>query len=216
MGWSPWAFLLDFLISDFRSESVSPDVKQVCLDLPRVNSFMRNPSDLWKGISALKKLDPDAVVSLNFPAQTLVWLAQVAGLNTWHVISERQEHLGSSSRVRARRSMYRRASLVTANTAATAESIAAHGLLSRNRVVVVPNIVETPARLSCPIDRAAFKWICIARLDEQKDVATLVRACRLLRRLPVSFELSIVGDGIYADDLGLLIEREGSQQSQRC
>ncbi len=196
--------------ADFLVDRVSKDVNYVCLDMSNVGAFTRNPKELRRCVRILKDLGPESVISLNFPAQFLVFASQNLGLLVNHVISERQESLGGRARVLLRHAMYRKASKITANTRATAEAIRVAHLASASDVVIVPNIVEAANLASLVSASGRFNWIAIGRLDRQKDFESLLRAMKIVSLAMPDVKLTIVGRGgeqaalsKLADHLGL-------------
>lgn len=162
---------------------------------------------------ARKALDGErtpVLVSLTWPANVLGWSLAALDGRLVHVLTERQSALGSRSRLLMRRLMYPRTRALATNTSATVESIRRAGLAAGRDIAVVPNFVDltVPSRIRRSGHRP-FRWICVARLTEQKDHKTLLRACALLQRRGMDFELRLVGVGALAASLGSAVHDHG-------
>lgn len=155
----------------------------------------------------------DAVYSFLTWTNILVAAAKLLGGRYVHVASEHAmaESLRSDggqlkALAKTLPVVYRRPDRIVVVSDAARGSLRAAGLLPRpDRTVTIPNPVDgveirrlggAPCDVAVPADRAVL--VCVARLHEQKDHLTLLRA---MTRLPDHYCLYLVGDGPLRDEL---------------
>jgi len=142
----------------------------------------------------IRAIDPDCVVSFLTRTNIIVLLA-TRRLRVRTLVSERNDpRLQRQGRAieAARRFLYRRASLVTANTRGALAAMADY--VPKERLAFLPNPLMVPNERRVA-DFPAPTFVTVARLVEQKGIDTLVRAAALsLPELP-GWRLAIVGDG---------------------
>lgn len=75
-------------------------------------------------------------------------------------------------------------------------------LLYKTNPIVIPNIVSVPNVLVSEktIDNNYFSWLCIGRLEEQKNIFVLIDAFKKLRQHQ-DIKLTIIGDGKLKSDI---------------
>jgi glycosyltransferase involved in cell wall biosynthesis len=142
----------------------------------------------------LAVVQPDCVFSF-LTRTNVIALMAARGMDLRIVISERndprlQRHPKAVET--ARRILYPRATVVTANTRGALEALEAY--VPKEKLAFLPNPLTVPAeRNVARFDAPTF--LTVARLVEQKGIDTLVRAAALaLPELP-GWRLAIVGDG---------------------
>lgn len=123
-----------------------------------------------------------------------------------------REHGDVSSRTLADKELERRtftaADACIVTTHAMAESVAEYAV-SRSRIAVVPNYVETDRlRPSYQFGNRHDRICFIGRLDDQKNVFALVEAMSA-----VPAELIMIGDGRHANAVKQLVDRNGARVS---
>ncbi len=151
----------------------------------------------------IRAIDPDCVVSFLTRTNIIVLLA-TRRLSVRTLVSERNDpRLQRQGRAieAARRFLYRRASLVTANTRGALAAMTDY--VPKERLAFLPNPLAVPADRSI----AEFHtptFLTVARLVEQKGIDTLLRAAAgALPELP-GWRLAIVGDGPLRSQLQAL------------
>lgn len=166
----------------------------------------------------------DAVYSFLTWTNVLVASARLLGGRYVHVASEHalaaslRSHGGQLRTIaRTLPVVYRRPDSIVLVSDAVRDSMRASGLLPRpERAVTIPNPVDgqgirrlaaEPAQISLPTPEGVV-LVCVARLHEQKDHLTLLRA---LARLPARYSLVIVGDGPLRSELREWADRLGVQ-----
>lgn len=80
------------------------------------------------------------------------------------------------------------------------------------KIEVIPNPISPPGAVAFPGERAAgAKWrlLCVARLEEQKNIESLLRAFSIVESKVVDWELRIVGEGSLRSMLIELTEELG-------
>lgn len=111
---------------------------------------------------------------------------------------------------------------VTAVSQDVAQAHLAAGMVSRNKLTVLPNGVDVEAwRPNASVGatvrqnigvRNEFLWLAAGRLDTVKDYSTLLRA---MHELPAWTRLVIAGEGPLQNDLRLLSARLGLERRVR-
>ncbi|MCW5716328.1 MAG: glycosyltransferase [Bauldia sp.] len=151
----------------------------------------------------IRAIQPDCVVSFLTRTNIIVLLA-TRRLRVRTLVSERNDpRLQRQGRAieAARRFLYRRASLVTANTKGALAAMADY--VPKEKLAFLPNPLVIPADRSAALFRAPT-FVTVARLVEQKGIDTLVRAAAIaLPDLP-GWRLTIVGDGPLRSQLEAL------------
>ena len=106
---------------------------------------------------------------------------------------------------------YRQCDLVIALTQQMVTELRRHWGVPENRIVLIPNGIRVEKHPDPVRNREANRIVCVARLEEQKDIATLLRAFAILRQ-NITCKLSIAGTGRLEKDLKTLtrtLEIEG-------
>ena len=169
----------------------------------------------------------DAVYSFLTWTNVLVALAKLLGGRYVHVASEhamaeslRSEDGRLKALARSLPVVYRWPDRLVVVSDAARSSLRAAGLLPRpERAVTIPNPVDgreirrlatAPCDVTVPAGETVL--VCVARLHEQKDHATLLRA---MARLPDRYGLVLVGDGPLRDELSEEVVRLGLQHRVR-
>ncbi|MDC5850448.1 glycosyltransferase family 4 protein [Vibrio europaeus] len=75
----------------------------------------------------------------------------------------------------------------------------------RNKMVVMPNPVKQPNRVSTTAVLAPNRLLTVGRLEEQKDHKTLIQAFSLIAERFPDWHLKIVGEGALENDIRKLI-----------
>ncbi len=161
-------------------------------------------------VSLLRDWQPHVLTSFMYHANLLGRLAgKWAGVPIV-VTSIRSERNGNASRDWLMRLTNWMDHCCTTNSREVAASLSKRGLLSTEKVRVIPNGVDVAA-LSAPADMrggirqelglapAEFVWLAIGRLLPQKDYPTLLRAFQPLANAPA--RLLIAGRGPLLDEL---------------
>lgn len=202
--------VLTMLPSNFNVDQLSADVKLVQVPFRQERTSPSNLRAICRYRAYLRRQAPDLIISFTFPSHLATWVALIAGPRIPHMVSERNQNLGSPLRVLLRRWMYRQLVMVSTNTSATAETIALNRLAPPPPVVVIPNAVNLP---DLPLPRrsqgGAFEWLCVARLDVQKGLPELLHACSIIQKSGASFRLRIVGDGPIRSEVEALVRDRG-------
>lgn len=186
-----------------RLADLDPTVEYVCLGMEPGHYGLRSLAAAFKKARrALVAREASHMVSFTQPANRLGWLLRASGVPARHVLSERTSYLGGFASVQFRRCLYRNAEVVVANTQATRQECIRHGLISEDRILVIPNAVHVPSAPNPPeIGISPFRWVCVARLDPDKDIASLLAACGHLRASGHDFVLDVAGGGQLRDAL---------------
>ena len=103
---------------------------------------------------------------------------------------------------------YARCDLVIALTREMMGELRNYWNLPDHKLCRIPNGVPVEATKNPPIALRARVIVCVARLEEQKDVATLLRAFSILREAH-DYTLEIAGDGRLRADLEALAAQLG-------
>jgi glycosyltransferase involved in cell wall biosynthesis len=153
-------------------------------------------------------VQPDCVFSF-LTRTNVIALMATRGMDIRTVISERNDpRLQRHPRAveTARRLLYPRATVVTANTLGALEALEAY--VPKAKLAFLPNPLTVPAdRVVAGFDAPTF--LTVARLVEQKGIDTLVRAAGVaLPELP-GWRLAVVGDGPLRADLEALAREVG-------
>jgi glycosyltransferase involved in cell wall biosynthesis len=129
------------------------------------------------------------------------------------VSSIRNEHFGGRTREAVLRGTDGLATVTTTNSTRAAKSLIDRRVVPANRLVVVPNGLDTSLYRTDASRRATvraafglrddeFLWLSVGRLHDQKDHASLLRA--LARLTPLRPTLAIAGDGPLRESLETL------------
>lgn len=166
----------------------------------------------------LTQLDPEVVISINFPAHLLVWNLQVGGLRARHVVSERNQYLGSKIRVGLRRRFYRFNWRTVVNSSATKAKLESYGL-THAPISVVYNAVNMPnPRRAVEGVHDPFRWVAVGSLTTQKDYPTMLRAfarAHAAKAARDDFTLDIFGSGELRKPLEGLVLQLGLSERVR-
>jgi glycosyltransferase involved in cell wall biosynthesis len=164
----------------------------------------RGARAISSGARILRKWAPDTLISFVYQANVLGRISgRLAGVPTI-VSSIRNEHFGARGRELVLRGTDHLATVTTTNSARAARSLIDRGVVPADRIVVVPNGVDTnlyrtdaarraEVRAALGLGDDEFLWLSIGRLHDQKDHASLVHA--LAHLAPSRPSLAIVGDG---------------------
>jgi glycosyltransferase involved in cell wall biosynthesis len=168
------------------------------------------------GARILREWAPDTLISFVYQANVLGRISgRLAGVPTI-VSSIRNEQFGARTRELVLRGTDHLATLTTTNSTRAARSLIDRGVVPADRLVVVPNGVDTNLYRSSVSRRAEvratlglrddeFLWLSVGRLHDQKDHASLIRAiAQLARSRPA---LAIAGDGPLLGALEALAAR---------
>ena len=98
---------------------------------------------------------------------------------------------------------YRQCDLVIALTQQMVTELRTNWGVPENQIALIPNGVSIAKHPNPETEREANRIVCVARLEEQKDIATLLRAFAIARQ-SVACTLSIAGTGRLAKDLKTL------------
>jgi glycosyltransferase involved in cell wall biosynthesis len=166
--------------------------------------YGRGARAIASGRRILSEWAPDTLISFVYQANVLGRIAgRLAGVPTI-VSSIRNEHFGGRTRDVVLRGTDGLATLTTTNSSRAARGLIDRRVVPADRLVVVPNGLDTGLyRTDAPRrahTRAAlgmrddeFLWLSVGRLHDQKDHASLLRAvARLSSSRPT---LAIAGDG---------------------
>jgi glycosyltransferase involved in cell wall biosynthesis len=173
---------------------------------PRLRSAANVPRVLMQAVRlrrVIREIAPEAIVSFLTTTNILVLMA-TRGLGIRTIVSERNDPRLQRNTWRvdaARRLLYRRADLVTANTVGALEALAS--FVPKGKLALLPNILASPPGPSA-VRFQAPTFICVARLVEQKGVDILIEAsAKALQELP-NWRLAILGDGPLRGELEAL------------
>lgn len=193
---------------DHEWTSLAADLDVSQLHLRRGMWGIFNPKVLSQIRSLGSRSEPMCVVSFNYPALVLVLLLQILGAPIRHIVSERQEDMGSLCRRWVRRLSYGSSAALTANSNAAAGAMSELSATARHDgVVIVRNfLTEAPAKPAIVSERdrsetRRFHWVSAGRLTEQKGYEYLISACSILRERNAEFSLDIFGEGELRDVL---------------
>lgn len=99
------------------------------------------------------------------------------------------------------------------------------GAVPADRLVVVPNAVDTSRFRRLPEARASmraalgvgdeFVWLAVGRFEEAKDHPTLIAACRRLAERRPASRLLLVGEGSLQRDVERLVREAGMEDRVR-
>ncbi len=191
------------------------------IDGSRRGSF---PLVVGKLTALFRRQRPDAVVVFLYEAIVPARLAaRLAGIPA--VISSiRNEYFGPRYKERVMTATDRLSTRTVANSQAVADSLAGRGIVSRERLVVIPNGIDTSVFKPSPETRGStraalgveddhFLWLTIGRLREQKDYPCLIRALSDVHRRRPRTRLLVVGRGPLRTELEELARRSGLQDS---
>ena len=160
------------------------------------------PTAAFRLTSLLRSHEPFAVVSFMYHANILCRITRGA-INTRRLISSiRNEQFGGWHREFLTHATDRLSDLTVANSRVAALKLVERGVVSRDRIRVIPNalpersIRAEPACSPASVYKCnAFVWINAGRLEQQKDHATLLSAFALVRKRQPNSQLLIAGDG---------------------
>lgn len=162
--------------------------------------------------AAVRQSNARTVVSFLTPTNILIILASL-GLNVDIIVSERndttRQNVGWPWRI-LRRTLYRFATVVTANTLHSLNDMSSY--VPKKKLVHVPNSVELPA-IHVGVTARQPIVLNVARLAPHKRQDVLIEAFGLLTERYPKWTLQIVGDGEERRSLELI--RIGLQLSER-
>lgn len=181
--------------------------------------------DLARVAMILRAVPSDVLVSFTFPANLI---GRLLGRMSAPAIvtSLRSTRFGSRHRERLLSLTDRVTWANVVNSQRVGAELVARGVVSRERLRVIPNGIDLEAwdiRLSKGARQATdrFTWLAVGRLEPAKDYPTLLEACAILRDRGLQFHLRIVGDGrlrqrietrIKERNLGSLVTLEGLRE----
>jgi glycosyltransferase involved in cell wall biosynthesis len=199
----------------FAEAGIEMDV----IDGSRRGSF---PLIVGRLTAMFRRRRPDAVVAFLYgavvPARVAARLAGVPAV----ISSIRNEYFGPSYKERLMAATDRLSTRTVANSQIVAESLARRGIASRERLVVIPNGIDTALFRASPETRGStrsdlgvtvdeFLWVTIGRLTDQKDYPSLFRAfSAVLTNLPRT-RLLVIGRGPLKAELEEQVRRLGLQ-----
>ncbi len=167
------------------SEADGLDVPVATLD---VGPFGRGARAISSGGRILGEWAPDTLISFVYQANVLGRISgRLAGVPTI-VSSIRNEHFGGRTRDVVLRRTDTLATVTTTNSTRAAKSLIDRGVVPADRLVVVPNGLDTSlyrpdaatrreaVRASLGLGDDEFLWLSVGRLHDQKDHASLLRA----------------------------------------
>jgi len=184
----------------------------------------RGARAIYSGARILRKWAPDTLISFVYQANVLGRIAgRIAGVPTI-VSSIRNEHFGTRTRDRVLRRTDALATVTTTNSARGARSLIDRRVVRADRLVVVPNGVDThryrtsaarraDSRAALGVHKDDFVWLSVGRLHDQKDHATLLRALAYLPGPRPT--VAIAGDGPLRGHLEALAAQLGVDPSVR-
>ncbi len=169
-------------------------------------------------VTLLQAWQPHVVTSFMYHANLLGRLAGKWAGVPLVVTSIRSERNGSAARDWLMRLTNWMDHSCTTNSQQVADSLMSRGLLSRQKLRVIPNGVDIEALTASADERTrireelglaptGFLWLAIGRLWEQKDYPTLLRAFQGLGA--PSARLAIAGRGPLLDELQRQAEQLG-------
>ena len=170
----------------------------------------RSARAIASGGRILREWAPDTLISFVYQANVLGRISGRLARVPTIVSSIRNEHFGGRSRDAVLRRTDGLATVTTTNSTRAAMSLIDRRVVPADRLVVVPNGLDTNLYRSDASRRATvraalglgddeFFWLSVGRLHEQKDHASLLRA--LAGLAPLRPALAIVGDGPLRDPL---------------
>ncbi len=167
----------------FATELAALGVPVHVIDPPPPRGLMA----LARTVRALRRWQPDVVVSFLYQANVLARLASALAGVPVAVSSIRNERFGGRRRELLLRLTDPLATVTTTNSALAASALLRRRVVAPGRLRVIPNGVD-PSAFTCPSGprerlRAAlgetegrFVWLAAGRLEPQKDYATLLHA----------------------------------------
>jgi len=197
-------------------ESVQPGQSdwRSCLLRWCVNGIDGPPS--WELESLLQRQGPRRVVS--FLSRTNMRICSALWWRDCHVVVSERNDLRKQQLPfpwpRFRRLLYRRADVLTANTAGVMESLVP--LFQARQLALLPNplpMPEVPAAVGTARDRQGF--VTVARLVPQKGIDVLVHALAQTAGSARHWTLTLVGDGPERERLEQQVQQAGLQERVR-
>jgi glycosyltransferase involved in cell wall biosynthesis len=182
--------------------------------LPITSLDMQRGQADWRSfrrfVTLLQSWQPHVLTSFMYHANLLGRLAGKWAGVPLVVSSIRSERNGSAARDRLMRWTNWMDHACTTNSQQVADSLLSRGLLSSQKLRVIPNGVDIAALTASTDERfrirdelglapAGFLWLAIGRLWEQKDYPTLLRAFQRLGAPEA--RLAIAGRGPLLDEL---------------
>lgn len=176
-----------------------------------VNGIDGPPS--WELESLLQRQSPRRVVS--FLSRTNIRICNALWWRDCHVVVSERNDLRKQQLPfpwpRFRRLLYRRADVLTANTAGVMQSLMP--LFHARQLALLPNPVpmpDVPAAVGTARDREGF--VTVARLVPQKGIDVLVHALAQTAGVAQNWPLSLVGDGPERERLEQQVQQAGLQE----
>jgi glycosyltransferase involved in cell wall biosynthesis len=161
---------------------------------------------LFRIRKSLRASPPKAVLSVLTATNILVIIASL-GLGLRVVVSERNDPTRQKAGLWGplRRLLYRRATVVTANTDHAVEAMTAY--VPKHKLAMVPNPVALNVTLTEPA--SARTILNVGRLVPAKGQGAIIAAFSSLAHINPDWRLCILGDGPLRDALGRDIETNG-------
>lgn len=189
---------------------------------------------LVRAVRLLRRAQPAVLITFCYLANVLGKVAgRLAGVPVV-IASIRNERFGSRLRERTERATEFLADLTTTNSRLAARSLVERGVVSKERLVVIPNAVALPfhrdpapaaaavrdgprspkadreaTRAELGVAAEEFLWIAVGTLTEQKDYPTLWRAFAGLVGGGFPVRLAVAGEGDQRPPLEGLAEELG-------
>lgn len=179
-----------------------------------------DPRALTRLVRLLRRDRPAVLCTFMFHANVLGRVAaRLAGVR--HVVSSiRNTVFGGQWSDRLMRWTDPLSEVTTTNSRMAAAQLVDRGVVPPHKMQVVPNGIDLSSLVSglsattsiealtgLPDDPERFDWLCVGRLEPQKDHATLLRAIAILNSAGHRSHLFIVGRGaLEAEIRGMIVE----------
>ena len=194
----------------FDEELAREEIPVHCLEMRR---GIPEPRGLLEAFSLMRRRSPSVVVTFMFHANTLGRIAaKLAGIPVI-VTSIRNEQFGGRIADLAERFLAPLADVVTTNSQRAADALVERGVISTDRLEIIPNGLELTTfdiapcdsdelRASLGVEPDDFLWLAVGHLRIQKDYRNLLRACaELVDAGRSNLQLRVAGHGPLMDEL---------------
>jgi glycosyltransferase involved in cell wall biosynthesis len=181
-----------YVVTLFKTSTKSNLVIDLSLNM---NRFLPSPIKIVKFFRFLWKLDPEVVVSFNYPALVFVKFSRIISRRFVHIISERNEYLGGYFKILIRKYMMTKNTFYNTNSISTLNTLIKFKVTTHDKISYIPNWVQIPDSNRKYKKNAQMKWLFIGRLIPQKNILFILR---VFKEMVVQFpkiELWIVGSG---------------------
>ena len=156
-----------YVITLFKSSTKSELVPDFSLNM---SIFLPSPIKIIQFILRIWKLNPEIIVSFNFPSLALVKLSRILSHRFIHIISERNEYLGGNFKKLIRKYFVPKNTVYNTNSLSTASNLKKFKIASHESISYIPNWVEIPNSVRKYKNHSQLKWLYVGRLIEQKNV----------------------------------------------